>query len=210
MKRLVLCINSMASYIIDFVWVNEEFEMVIESITCDKVYDCVDAIPPYWHNNFMIKPNQLFKNPFKSQNDFIVICDVYSVNYLVHPPEIILAEHHQRKPFNDYMERFSETRFIIIQKYNDNKNLYRQHKQMCNYVGVDVFGRPGEYSIYTEKENVYNYVWISRYILYQLSLSDIEWGEELLLVQNEEDELTNKVTQMEINPLNQILDNMNI
>ena len=158
----------------------------------------------------MIKPNQLFKNPFKSQNDFIVICDVYSVNYLVHPPEIILAEHHQRKSFNDYMERFSETRFIIIQKYNDNKNLYRQHKQMCNYVGVDVFGRPGEYSIYTEKENVYNYVWISRYILYQLSLSDIEWGEELLLVQNEEDELTNKVTQMEINPLNQILDNMNI
>ena len=200
----------MASYIMDFVWVNEEFELAIESITCDKVYDTIDSIPPYWYNNYMIKPNQLFKNPFKSQNDFIVICDVYSVNYLVHPPEILSAEHHQRKSFNDYMERFSETRFIIIQKYNDNKNLYRQHKQMCNYVGVDVFGRPGEYSIYTEKENVYNYVWISRYILYQLSLSDIEWGEELLLVQNEEDELTNKVTQMEINPLNQILDNMNI
>ena len=210
MKRLVLCINSMASYIIDFVWVNEEFEMVIESITCDKVYDCVDAIPPYWHNNFMIKPNQLFKNPFKSQNDFIVICDVYSVNYLVHPPEILLAEHHQRKSFNDYMERFSETSFIIIQKYNDNKNLYRQHKQMCNYVGVDVFSRPGEYSIYASKENVYNYVWISRYILYQLSLSDIEWGEELLLVKNEEDELSNKVTQMEINPLDQMLENMNL
>ena len=184
--------------------------MVIESITCDKVYDCVDAIPPYWHNNFMIKPNQLFKNPFKSQNDFIVICDVYSVNYLVHPPEIILAEHHQRKPFNDYMERFSETSFIIIQKYNDNKNLYRQHKQMCNYVGVDVFGRPGEYSIYTEKENVYNYVWISRYILYQLSLSDIEWGEELLLVNNEEDDITSKVKNIELNTIDDMFDYLNL
>ena len=200
----------MASYIIDFVWVNEEFEMVIESITCDKVYDCVDAIPPYWHNNFMIKPNQLFKNPFKSQNDFIVICDVYSVNYLVHPPEIILAEHHQRKPFNDYMERFSETSFIIIQKYNDNKNLYRQHKQMCDYVGVDVFGRPGEYSIYTEKENVYNYVWICRYILYQLSLSDIEWGEELLLVNNEEDDITSKVKNIELNTIDDMFDYLNL
>ena len=200
----------MNSYIMDFVWINEEFEMVTESIHCDKVYHDVEAIPPYWYNNYMIKPNQLFKNPFKSQNDFIVICDVYSVNYLVHPPEILLAEHHQRKSFNDYMERFSETSFIIIQKYNDNKNLYRQHKQMCNYVGVDVFGKPGEYSIYASKENVYNYVWISRYILYQLSLSDIEWGEELLLVKNEEDELTNKVTQMEMNPLDQMLENMNL
>ena len=199
----------MNSYIIDFVWVNEEFEIVTESIHCDKVYHDVEAIPPYWYNNYMIKPNQLFKNPFKSQNDFIVICDVYYVNNLIHPPEIVIAEHHQRKSFNTYMERFSETQFKIIQTYN-NKEVYRLHKKMCNYVGVDVFGRPGEYSIYTEKENVYNYVWISRYILYQLSLSDIEWGEELLLVKNEEDELSNKVTQMEINPLDQMLENMNL
>ena len=80
---------------------------------------------------------------------------------------------------------------------------------MCNYVGVDVFGRPGEYSIYTSKENVYNYVWISRYILYQLSLEDIDWG-DLLLVKNEEDELSNQVTQMEMNPLDQMLENMNL
>ena len=197
----------MNSYIMDFVWVNEEFEMVTESIHCDKVYHDVEAIPPYWYNNYMIKPNQLFKNPFKSQNDFIVICDVYYVNNLIHPPEIVIAEHHQRKSFNTYMERFSETQFKIIQTYN-NKEVYRLHKQMCNYVGVDVFSRPGEYSIYASKENVYNYVWISRYILYQLA--DIEWGEELLLVKNEEDELSNKVTQMEINPLDQMLENMNL
>lgn len=196
----------MNSYIMDFVWVNEEFEMVTESIHCDKVYHDVEAIPPYWYNNYMIKPNQLFKNPFKSQNDFIVICDVYYVNNLTHPPEIVIAEHHQRKSFHTYMERFSETQFKIIQTYN-NKQVYRLHKQMCNYVGVDVFGKPGEYSIYASKENVYNYVWISRYILSQLA--DIEWG-DLLLVKNEEDELTNKVTQMEMNPLDKMLENMNL
>lgn len=196
----------MNSYIMDFVWVNEEFEMVTESIHCDKVYHDVEAIPPYWYNNYMIKPNQLFKNPFKSQNDFIVICDVYYVNNLIHPPEIVVAQHHQRKSFHTYMEKFSETQFKIIQKYN-NKNVYRLHKQMCNYVGVDVFSRPGEYSIYASKENVYNYVWISRYILSQLA--DIEWG-DLLLVKNEEDELSNKVTQMEMNPLDLMLENMNL
>lgn len=196
----------MNSYIMDFVWVNEEFEMVTESIHCDKPYHDVEAIPPYWYNNYMIKPNQLFKNPFKSQNDYIVICDVYYLNNLVYPPEIVVAQHHQRNSFHKYMERFSETQFKIIQSYN-NKQVYRLHKQMCNYVGVDVFSRPGEYSIYASKENVYNYVWISRYILSQLA--DIEWG-DLLLVKNEEDELTTKVTQMEMNPLDQMLENMNL
>ena len=52
-------------------------------------------------------------------------------------------------------------------------------------MGIDILGRNGEYSIYTQKENVYNYVWMSRYILYNLSNYDIEFGELLLITEDD-------------------------
>jgi hypothetical protein len=193
--------------IIDYVWVNEEFEISMESIHSDITYDTLFNIPPYCFDNIMIKPNQVFRNPFKSANDLIVLCDVYYVNNLTEPPEIILSEHNQRNAFNEYMSQYSGATFKISQKYNSVKNLFRQHKEMCNYIGIDVFGKPCEYSIFTEKENVYNYVWVSRYILFQLT--DIEWG-ELLLIPNMEEDISNKVKSMEMSCIDELFDTMNL
>jgi len=193
--------------IIDYVWVNEEYEISMESIHSDITYDTLFNIPPYCFDNIMIKPNQVFRNPFKSANDLIVLCDVYYVNNLTEPPEIILSEHNQRNAFNEYMSQYSGATFKISQKYNSVKNLFRQHKEMCNYIGIDVFGKPCEYSIFTEKENVYNYVWVSRYILFQLT--DIEWG-ELLLIPNMEEDISNKVKSMEMSCIDELFDTMNL
>ena len=189
--------------ILDYVWVNEDYEIRMESIESEIIYNNI----PYLSlsEEIIIKPNQQFRNPFKSANDLIVFCDVYYVNNLSDPPEIIIAEYNQRKSFDEYMEYHSGNTFQITQKHN--KNLFRQHKQMCNYIGIDIFARPNEYSIYTEKENVYNYVWVSRYILHQLSLGDIEWG-ELLLIPNMEEDIGNKVKSLDMSCIDELLDDM--
>jgi len=197
------------SQILDYVWVNEDYEIVMESISSIVYYNNVKDLPPYCSQDIMIKPNQLFKNPFKSSSDLIVLCDMYHINNLTEPPQIILAEQNQRKEFNDYMETYPSITFKISQTYNYVKNLFREHKQMCSYIGIDVFGKPSEYIIYTNKENVYNYVWVSRYVLYQLSLNKIEWH-GLILSPNNDEEIVNKVKSLEVNSIDDLLDRMNI
>jgi len=197
------------SQILDYVWVNEDYEIVMESISSIVYYNNVKDLPPYCSQDIMIKPNQLFKNPFKSSGDLIVLCDMYHINNLTEPPQIILAEQNQRKEFNDYMETYPSITFKISQTYNYVKNLFREHKQMCSYIGIDVFGKPSEYIIYTNKENVYNYVWVSRYVLYQLSLNKIEWH-GLILSPNNDEEIVNKVKSLEVNSIDDLLDRMNI
>jgi len=197
------------SQILDYVWVNEDYEIVMESISSIVYYNNVRDLPPYCSQDIMIKPNQLFKNPFKSSGDLIVLCDMYHINNLTEPPQIILAEQNQRKEFNDYMETYPSITFKISQTYNYVKNLFREHKQMCSYIGIDVFGKPSEYIIYTNKENVYNYVWVSRYVLYQLSLNKIEWH-GLILSPNNDEEIVNKVKSLEVNSIDDLLDRMNI
>jgi len=191
--------------ILDYVWVNEEYEISMESISSNILYDNINDIPPYCFDYSMIKPNQVFRNPFKSANDLIILCDVYYLNNLTEPPQIIIAEHNQRKSFNDYMEQYPNKIFKITQKHD--KTLFRQHKQMCNYAGIDIFGRPCEYSIFTEKENVYNYVWVSRYILHQLSLGQVEWG-ELLLIPNTEEDIENKVKSLDMGCIDELFDTL--
>tara|TARA_B110000503_G_C7153955_1_gene416411 strand:- start:1104 stop:1694 length:591 start_codon:yes stop_codon:yes gene_type:complete len=191
--------------ILDYVWVNEEYEISMESISSNILYDNINDIPPYCFDYSMIKPNQVFRNPFKSANDLIILCDVYYLNNLTEPPQIIIAEHNQRKSFNDYMEQYPNKIFKITQKHD--KTLFRQHKQMCNYAGIDIFGRPCEYSIFTEKENVYNYVWVSRYILHQLSLGQVEWG-ELLLIPNTEEDIENKVKSLDMCCIDELFDTL--
>jgi len=191
--------------ILDYVWVNEEYEISMESISSNILYDNINDIPPYCFDYSMIKPNQVFRNPFKSANDLIILCDVYYLNNLTEPPQIIISEHNQRKSFNDYMEQYPNKIFKITQKHD--KTLFRQHKQMCNYAGIDIFGRPCEYSIFTEKENVYNYVWVSRYILHQLSLGQVEWG-ELLLIPNTEEDIENKVKSLDMGCIDELFDTL--
>lgn len=191
--------------ILDYVWVNEEYEISMESISSNILYDNINDIPPYCFDYSMIKPNQVFRNPFKSANDLIILCDVYYLNNLTEPPQIIIAEHNQRKSFNDYMEQYPNKIFKITQKHD--KTLFRQHKQMCNYAGIDIFGRPCEYSIFTEKENVYNYVWVSRYILHQLSLGQVEWG-ELLLIPNTDEDIENKVKSLDMGCIDELFDTL--
>jgi hypothetical protein len=191
--------------ILDYVWVNEEYEISMESISSNILYDNINDIPPYCFDYSMIKPNQVFRNPFKSANDLIILCDVYYLNNLTEPPQIIIAEHNQRKSFNDYMEQYPNKIFKITQKHD--KTLFRQHKQMCNYAGIDIFGRPCEYSIFTEKENVYNYVWVSRYILHQLSLGQVEWG-ELLLIPNTEEDIENNVKSLDMCCIDELFDTL--
>jgi hypothetical protein len=187
--------------ILDYVWVNEDYEITMQSIESEILYNTI----PYLSlsDDRIIKPNQQFRNPFKSANDLIVFCDVYYVNNLSDPPELIIADYNQRKSFDTYMEQYSGNTFQITQKHN--QSLFRQHKEMCNYIGLDVFARPNEYSIYTEKENVYNYVWISRYILHQLG--DVEWG-ELLLIPNMEEDIGNKVKSLDMSCIDELLDDM--
>ena len=99
--------------ILDYVWVNEEYEISMESISSNILYDNINDIPPYCFDYSMIKPNQVFRNPFKSANDLIILCDVYYLNNLTEPPQIIIAEHNQRKSFNDYMEQYPNKIFKI-------------------------------------------------------------------------------------------------
>lgn len=190
--------------ILDYVWINEEYEITMQSIESEILYDTNIPYLSLSHD-MIVKPTQIFRNPFKSANDLIVLCDVYYVNNLSEPPEIVIADYNQRKSFNEYMEPYCGATFQITQKHN--KNLFREHKQMCNYIGIDVFARPNEYSIYTEKENVYNYVWVSRYILHQLSLGDVEWG-ELLLIPNMEEDIGNKVKSLDMSCIDELLDDM--
>jgi hypothetical protein len=201
--EIIIYIMYSMAQILDYVWVNQDFEISMESISSE----ILNHIPPYCFDDVMIKPNQVFRNPFKSANDLIVLCDVYYVNNLTDPPEIIIAEHNQRKAFHDYMEQYPNKMFQISQKHD--KTLFREHKKMCNYAGIDIFGKPCEYSIFTEKENVYNYVWISRYILHQLSLGDVEWR-ELLLIPNSEEDIEHKVKSLDMSCIDELLDNMNL
>lgn len=191
------------SKIIDYVWVNEEYLLVTESIESDLA-----DIHPYCFDNIMIKPNQIFRNPFKSQNDLIALCDMYYINYYTEPHEIILAEHNQRKQFDQYMSNYSGEIFQINQKYNCSEALFRSHKDMCKYIGIDVFGKPCEYSIYTQRKNVYNYVWMSRYILYQLANEDIEWT-ELNLISSSEDDICENIQQLEVCSIDELFNSMN-
>lgn len=191
------------SRIIDYVWVNEDYILVTESIESDLA-----DIKPYCFDNIMIKPNQIFNHPFKSQHDLIVLCDMYYVNYYTEPHEIILAEHNQRKQFDQYMSNYSGEIFQINQKYNYSTNIFRSHKDMCKYIGIDVFGKPCEFSIYTEKKNVYNYVWMSRYILYQLAKEDIEWT-ELNLISNGEKDICDDIQQLEVCSIDELFNSMN-
>lgn len=195
--------------VLDYVWVNEEYEIIMESMTSEVIYNNLNELPHYCFGTNMIKPTQVFKNPFKSHNDMIVLCDMYTVNNLTYPPQILLAEHNQRSSFDEYMESFPSEIFQITQAYKYTKNLFQEHKKMCKYVGVDVFGKPSEYTIYTNKENVYNYVWISRYILFQLSLTDIEWT-CLKLSPNNEVDVSKQVKNMEITSIDDMLDGMSI
>lgn len=180
------------THILDYVWVNEDYKIVMESIENDSC-----ELYPYWCENIMIKPKQSFKNPFRSESDLIVFCDMYYINNLKEPPEIIIAEHNQRNEFEHYMSSYEGDIFQIIQTYKNNRILFRKHKEMCSYMGIDMFSKPGEFKIYTEKKNVYNYIWITRYILYQISNEDIEW-DELLLISNEEENITNSIKQMNV------------
>ena len=195
------------SFSLDFVWINEQYVIVMESFTTRVLYENIQDISPYYVDNYVIKPIQIFKNPFKNENDKIILCDLYYINYLTYPPELIISENNKRENFDTYMEKYSGRIFKITQTYVVVKNLFREHKQMCKYIGIDVFGKQNEYSIFAEKENVYNYVWMSRYILYQLSSTDIEWG-ELLLVTNEEEDITDKMINMDMAPIDELLNDM--
>lgn len=194
--------------VLDYVWVNENYEIVTETLTCDIYYDKIEDVPPYYDEHYMIKPQQLFKNPFKTSKDLIILCDLYCVNYFIEPPEIMISDNHQRILFNNFMKDYYSPSFKITQKYKLHKNIFLEHKKICNYIGIDIFGRHGEYSIFTEKDNVYNYIWMSRYILYKLTDLPIEWS-ELLLVTNTEDDITNeldKINLKQLNPLEMEMD----
>tara|TARA_B110000977_G_scaffold192863_1_gene266993 strand:+ start:85 stop:672 length:588 start_codon:yes stop_codon:yes gene_type:complete len=175
---------------LDYVWVNEKYEIVSETLTYIKKYDKVEDIPSIYIENIMIKPNKIFKNPFKTDKDKIILCDLYYINMLTEPIELFISEKNKRKELDLFMKDYPNSSFKITQKYNINNNIFLEHKRLCKYIGIDIFARNGEYSIFTEKENVYNYVWLSRYILSKLSPLDIEFG-ELLLITNTEEDITN-------------------
>lgn len=194
---------------LEYFWVDEDYELVMETFKTTIIYDNVNDIPPYYVDHCMIKPNQIFKHPFKNTYDLIVLCDLYYVNCLTEPPELIISEKNQRKQFNDFMNPYKSPLFKITQKYNNLKNIFLEHKKLCKYIGIDIFSRPYEYSIFTEKENVYNYVWVCRFILYKLTLADIQWG-ELLLVSNTEDDLSTHIKNMKVDNMEELFEDFNL
>jgi hypothetical protein len=170
---------------LDYVWVNEKCELVTETLTYIKKYDKVEDMPPIYIENIMIKPNKMFKNPFKTDKHKIILCDLYYINTLTEPIELFISENNQRKELDLFMKDYPNSSFKISQKYNIKNDTFLEHKRLCKSMGIDILGRNGEYSIYTQKENVYNYVWMSRYILYNLSNYDIEFGELLLITEDD-------------------------
>jgi hypothetical protein len=190
---------TMAQQIIDYVWINDLYEMETKSVIDTRMFHQIKDIPAYCIGDKLIQPRQLFRHPLKSQYDIIVLCDMVYINYDTEPAQISIPEQNQRNEFAIYMKQYSEPVFKIIQCYKSDTLLFRQHKQLCSHIGIDIFSKPGVYEIYTEKENVYNYVWMSRYMLYLLD-DQIEWT-FLNLVPNVEEEIMNKVNELDMNTI---------
>jgi len=199
----------MAQQILDYVWVNEEYEICSNRVVSALFYNNVRDIPQYTYEDICIKPHQLFKNPFLSSSDILVFCDMYRVNLYIYPNEKILSEQNQRNDFKEYMEKYTEPIFKITETYYGDQQAFRQHKQLCRYVGIDVFCKPCEYSIYSEKKNIYNYIWISRYILNQLSGGSVKWL-DMTLVPNVEEDVTRQVKQLDVVCMDELFDDFHL
>lgn len=189
----------MAQQTIDYIWVNDLYEMETATLTTIQMYSDIKDIPTYCIGDKFIKPRQMFRNPIKSQYDILLFCDMFYINRDSDPHQMSIPEQNQRNEFEIYMEQYREPVFKIIQSYKTETLLFRQHKQLCAQIGIDMFSKPGVYEIYTDKENIYNYVWMSRYILYLLDRK-VEWT-FLNLVPNVEEEIMNKVSEMDMNTI---------
>lgn len=189
----------MAQQTIVYIWVNDQCEIETATLTTIQMYSDIKDIPTYCFGDTFIKPHQMFRNPIKSQYDILLFCDLFYINRDSEPPQLSISEQNQRSEFAEYMEQYRAPVFKIIQSYKTEPSLFRQHKQLCAQIGIDTFSKPGVYEIYTEKENIYNYVWMSRYMLYLLDIQ-VEWT-YLNLVPNVEEEITNKVSELDVNTI---------
>jgi hypothetical protein len=197
----------MTQQTLDYVWVNEECEICMNRITTTIFFNDLKDVPPYTYDNVYIKPKEIFKNPFLSNVDIIVFCDMYNINSYSHPCQLVIIEENQRARFEDYMDQYNEYVFKITEKYKVNKQVFREHKQLCAYIGIDIFCKPCEYSIYSEKKNIYNYVWMSRHILNQLSEYGVEWF-DIKLVPNVEEDIIDNVKSMEVTSIDEMMNDL--
>ncbi len=53
----------MAQQILDYVWINSEYEIELETINTTMCYDSVDKLPSFDKQNILLKPAQMFRNP---------------------------------------------------------------------------------------------------------------------------------------------------
>ena len=197
----------MAQQILDYIWINSEYEIELETITTTIFYNSIDKLPSFDKQNIVLKPVQMFPNPStQSPYDYIVFCDVYEVNRFCYPSQIHLSEQNRRKEFDQYMEQFASDSFKITQCYKADSLYFRQHKDYCKYMNIDIFSKPNEYSIYCKKKDAYNMVWITRYILYMFyDYSDLVLT-ELKLISNVDEDITEHMKMMDMSCIDELME----
>ena len=200
----------MAQQILDYVWVNNDCEIEYESISSTIIYSTLEQLPPIEKSNQLIKPVYIYINPFKSYMDLIVFCEVYDINYMCYPPQIHLNEQNKRNEFDIYMKEFASESFKITQYYQCDKLLFKQHKEACKHMNIDLFSKPNEYSLYCKKEDAYNLVWVTRYILYMIYNDYDITLTELKLTPNVDSDIIQNMNSMDMSCIDEIMDGFSI
>tara|TARA_B110000114_G_scaffold153498_1_gene165796 strand:- start:199 stop:630 length:432 start_codon:yes stop_codon:yes gene_type:complete len=138
--------------------------------------------------------------------DLIVFCEVYDINYMCHPPQIHLNGQNKRKDFDEYMLESVGYNFKITQYYKSDKLLFKKHKELCKYMNIDLFSKPNEYSLYCTKEEAYNLVWVTRYILYIIYNEYDITLTELKLIPNVDGDIIQNMNSMDMSCIDELMD----
>jgi len=178
---------------LDYIWINDEYEIKTFSIVSDVIHNNIDNISDYYIENKLIKPYQMFNNPFRTNMDRLILCDTYNI---LENAYILLCPNNKRKELSDNMDTYEGTEFKLTQTFMCEKTNIKLYKEMCKYVGIDIKVKPFEYSIYSNRNHIYSCVLISRYILINLFIGYPVYFLELTLIPDEVDDLVSDVTKM--------------
>jgi hypothetical protein len=104
------------------------------------------------------------------------------------------------------MNEFASESFKITQYYQSDKLLFKQHKESCKYMNIDLFSKPNEYSLYCKKEDAYNLVWVTRYVLYMIYNDYDITLNELKLTPNVDSDIIQNMNSMDMSCIDELMD----
>lgn len=207
-----------------YIWVSSD------GILNDKTYEFSEDSNiieyPEWKINEsnILVPILVYKDPFNEGDYILIFCDLYNNE----GGSYVLDEMNKRKSFLNYIKY--ETNYEISQGYyintpepesdlfsltdnliSVNYNIYNTFKDKCTEVGINVISNQDNYNIIDNK-NIYENVWITRYILNKIAyLNNLTIEFSYLSLIKKDDNINTLFSNIKISPnVEDLLNDMKI